>query len=265
MSVHTMILAEPGSTAEGDLDTFFRLVDVAAECGADVFKNQWLSSAERLCRQRNASEYLWSYRKLEFPLEWHEQIARRCEAAGIAYACSTYLRGDASLVAPWATLLKIASFESSDQLFITQHHDLKRPIIVSTGMASEVEIAALATCLRPGDVIMHCVSSYPTPDEEINIGAVHSLLHIWPAVGLSDHTKNSITGALAIAAGATWLERHYRLDDTDPANADYEVASSPALFKEYVRLARLAEQMVGTGMKRAMPCEEPMLKYRVRP
>ncbi len=80
----TLIIAEPGSTHEGDYDTMLRLIKCAADCKVDVFKNQWTSSAERMCARRHAPEYLESYRKLQYPLAWHASLREVCREHGIS-------------------------------------------------------------------------------------------------------------------------------------------------------------------------------------
>jgi sialic acid synthase SpsE len=84
-------------------------------------------------------------------------------------------------------------------------------------------------------------------------------------VGLSDHTADPLTGALAVALGAKWVEAHVRLSDTDPANPDFPAALGPGGAKLYVANVRKAEAMLGRGDKRPDPAEAAMLKYRVAP
>ena len=139
---------------------------------------------------------------------------------------------------------------------------------VATG-AGAIRAAAVESCAdAPGLVLFHCVSAYPAPIEEINLRVVRRLTLGWyddgAIAGLSDHTLHPWTGALAVAVGAGMVEFHVRLNDTDPANADYRVARDPREAAEYVRNIRTAETMLGDGNKRVMPSEEPMLRYRVR-
>lgn len=81
--------------------------------------------------------------------------------------------------------------------------------------------------------------------------------------GLSDHSRHALTGALAVAAGATIVEAHLRLDDTPAENPDYAVAFSPSEFTQYVKNIRDAEVMLGTGRKEIQACEHEMLSFKV--
>ena len=81
--------------------------------------------------------------------------------------------------------------------------------------------------------------------------------------GLSDHTRNPLTGALAVAAGARYIETHFRLNDTDPACPDYAVSRTPDELYAYIRNIRQAEILMGEPVKRIQPSEEANLRYRV--
>ncbi len=248
----TMVIAEPGCTAEGELDRMVDLIHTAAEAGADCYKAQWTSSPERMCERRHAPDYLRFYRWLAFPKEWHEQLASHCLAVGLQYACSIYLPEDAALVAPFVSFLKISSFEAGDvQLRASARNTLKR-VIVSDGMAERPWM------VERNDMLL-CTSAYPAPLDEMQLGAIRDKRYS----GLSDHSRHVLTGAVAVGAGATIIEAHLRLSDCDRQNPDYAVAFSPTAFDEYVQNIRLAEALMGDGVKRVQPCEAPMLKYRV--
>jgi N,N'-diacetyllegionaminate synthase len=125
--------------------------------------------------------------------------------------------------------------------------------------------------VAPGRVYtLACVSAYPAPIDDLHLRRFRPSRdrHV-PTCGLSDHSPAGelLTGALAVAAGAMMLERHLRLDDTDPENPDAPHACSPAQFRGYVELVRLAERALGprdvpsTGT--VMPSETAMARYRV--
>ena len=257
---HTDILAEPGSTAEGQLDTMFAQIELAREIGCDIWKNQWTSDPEAMCVRRHAPEYLGAYRNLAWPVGWHEILARRCETAGLRYVCATYVPADVAVVAPYVWAFKVSSFDALDTDFLDAHRPYQKPVFISTGMMNHEDVVTLG---RMGALydwrLLHCVSAYPCPINQINLAALG--LHY----GLSDHTTHPMTGALAVALGAQAIEFHFRLEDCDPTNADYAVARSPEAAREYVANVRLAEAMLGSGVKRIMPAEAPMLRYAVRP
>jgi N-acetylneuraminate synthase len=168
---------------------------------------------------------------------------------------SVYLPEDVVTVLPWTKRVKIASFEAEAPDMIRVLSGLQGvKVIISLGMDGKEQ-------LWPGvDVAyLHCVSGYPTPNDQINLSRIRS----WPRTGLSDHTKHPITGALAVAAGAGIIEFHMRLWETFPGNADFLVSRNPEEAREYVELIRLAETMLW-GKQGVQPVEEEMLRYRVK-
>ena len=117
------------------------------------------------------------------------------------------------------------------------------------------------------DKILLCTSSYPAPLNTLNLNVLHTHLACAgnPKVfhGLSDHSGDLLTGALAVACGAEIVEVHMRLDETRPENPDYVHSHSPAGLKQYIAAIRKAELMLGDGIKKIEQSEEPMLKHRV--
>ena len=180
--------------------------------------------------------------------------------------CTCYLASDVSIIAPYVRRWKIASFEARDHAFIHAHVAYPKPMIVSSGGMDETEVVELAhwlgTHYSPDSYsILHCLSAYPAPPEEMNLLALDGLTF----EGLSDHSCSPIVAAMAVARGATIIEAHLRLDDCPPGNADYPHSMPPARFAEYVATIRLAEKIMGDGKKRVMPSEEPWTRYSVRP
>ena len=281
----TFVIAEAAGCHDGDLGKALRLVDLARAIRADAVKFQWVSQAVRLCERRHAPEYLDAYRLLQFPHEWFSALVARCSARApsscctdligteepsVEFMCTVFLPEDVPVIAPYVTRFKVSSFEAQDGEFIRAHLPYGKPIIGSLGAADiQTQSGRLGYALtRPGDAILHCVAAYPVPWDEINLLAIREIKNYsWtsaqPLGGLSDHTTHPWTGALAVAAGADIIEFHLRLWDTWEGNADYQVSRNPGEALDYVANIRLAEAMLGDGVKRVQPCEEPMLRYRV--
>lgn len=262
MSVRTFVIAEPGCTAQGDLATMLRQIDMVAECGVDAFKGQWTSSAERMVARRHAPAYLRAYRWLEWPAAWHEQLQARCALRGIEYLCTVYLPEDVTTVAPFVSRFKISSFEAMDAEFVRAHFPFKKPIILSIGLTVNWdEIPEPDEDWFTGMTVLQCTSAYPCPWDQLNL----ALLRRPDVDGLSDHSDPKFTwiGAIAVAAGAKVIETHVRLNDCDPANPDYAVARDHAELRDYIAKIRIAELALGDGVKKIEPAERSMLRHRV--
>ena len=249
----TFVIGEFGSCHDGDLGRAFKLIQVAKEAGCDVAKGQYWSSSFDLAERRNAWDYYPIYAKYRVPHVWLSWLHLACIANGIEFMMTVYLPKDIEDIAPWVQRFKIASFEANAD-FIGEHRKYGKPIIVSTGMTGATSVP----WRYDGVSYLHCVSSYPCPLDQANLGAIRSF------DGYSDHTHNVLTGALAVAAGAKVIEVHFRLDDTEEDNPDYATALSPGQLKDYVHLIRQAEVMIGDGVKKPQPAEQAMMQYRVK-
>lgn len=256
----TLVIGEPGCTAQGDKATMRRLIETAYVCGANVYKATWIRDLPEMMRRRNFVEGTEEYARFAsiygwhvWPLAWHAEFQAYCHELGMEYACTVHTPDAAELVAPFVDYLKISSFEATDGVLIKRANETRVRVIVSTGMMNNLE--ASVWCWKR----LHCVSAYPAPLESMHLQLLTDLCH-----GLSDHSRHLLTGALAVALSAEVIEAHYRLDDCDPTNPDYAVAFSPAEFVQYIKNIRDAEIMLGSGEKKRQPCEEPMLKYRVK-
>ncbi len=231
---HTFVIAEFGSCHDNQWGRMVEGILAAKRAGADAFKAQFWSD----------------------PL-----LKAQCDHAGVEFMVTCYLPEDIPVIAPFVKRFKVASFEARDQEFLKAHEPYDKPIIVSTGMMGGSP--ENYTLVMAGNYLtLHCVSSYPTPLDQANLGAIRG--EKWGAVGYSDHTHYVGTGGLAVAAGASILEVHFRLDDTDRQNPDFCTALDPFELKVYVDFVRRAEILLGDGVKKPQACEAEMSKYRVR-
>jgi len=253
--MRTLVIAEAAACHDGDFGQAECLVRLASLIGANAIKFQWCSDPEQLAERRQAKDYLRAYRVLAFPYRWHASLQDLAECYGLEYLCTVYLAHDIALIAPYVSRFKIASFEALDTEFVNAHRPYGKPILISAGLG--------ATLTYENIDVLHCVSAYPAPAHEMRLRVIRRFPSRY--IGLSDHSRHPWTGALAVAAGASVVEFHMRLEETRPDNADYAVARSPKEAREYVRNIRCAEAMLGDGAQRLSPCEAPMLKYQVHP
>jgi N,N'-diacetyllegionaminate synthase len=252
----TLVIAEPGCTHEGRFEKIIELIETAATCGADVFKNQWMSDPDAVIARRGvpSDPYQRYYGWLAYPLGWHRRFKERCHELGMQYGCSVYLPKDVWPLEPYVDLFKISSFERKDLALSGTARLSGKRVIVSAGMLEETEYY-----MNEPDMLV-CTSAYPAPLGALNL----ELLRMGRFAGLSDHSQYVLTGAVAVGAGADVVEAHMRLDDCDVWNPDYAVAFSPADFQQYIYNIRAAEQMMGTGRRGIHPSELPMVEYRVK-
>ena len=255
------VIAELGSCHDMSLPVAENMIATAHACGADAVKFQYWSSAQRMADRRRAPSYLNIYKKYQIPVGWLPLLWRKAQGEGIEFMCSTYLPEDVPVVAPFVSRMKIASFEANDVEHLSAHvepSNAGKQIIVSMGMGADHTV--VQRVLGYDVTLLHCVSAYPTPTSQLAIGRC-GYYH-----GYSDHAgpSHTWTGALAVAAGATIIERHMRSLVTSRMNPDYGHAMGPHDFTTYVSNVRYATKAVHyPGRYEAQPSEAAMSAFRV--
>ena len=244
-----------------------RQIDAAGAAGCDGVKAQWLSDPARLVQRRSATRYAGAYHRIAYPAHWLDVMAEHARSLGMELGCSCYLPEDADVLASRVSFLKVSAFEAgaTDVLDAVGRTDC--PVLISLGMADHAETMRLVgwrACRMSAGLttrLLHCVSHYTgaMPVEALNLGVIRA----YGLDGWSDHSRDVQMGAAAVLVGAGVVEVHLRLAETDPCNPDYACALDPTDLSDYVEAIRRAEIMLGDGVKRIMPAETYMLRYRV--
>jgi sialic acid synthase SpsE len=265
----TYVIAEAGANHNKDLDIARRLIDVAADAGADAVKFQTYSGAIYSTKtpgfkylepttDMSPSELL---EDIALPREWQGELAAYAAERGIDFF-STPFDHDAvrELAALGVPVLKIASFEIVDPQLIRAAAATGRPLIISTGMAmlGEIEdaIEAAVDGGAPAVGLMQCASVYPAKAELINLRAMATMERAFQLpVGLSDHSLGINVPIAAAALGAAFIEKHYTLERTMPG-PDHAFALEPDELTAMVAGIREAHAALGDGRKAGPSPEE---------
>ncbi|WP_254761512.1 N-acetylneuraminate synthase family protein [Natrinema marinum] len=253
----TYVIAEAGSNHNGDLETAKELIDVAADAGADAVKFQTFRAEDLYVDDRHLvddpQDSTYSLlERLEQPYTWIPELSEHCQLRGIQFMSSPFDERSAAELAEYVPAFKVASFTLSHHPFLEELAQYGKPIIMSTGGHSIDEVREAVTVLRENGVadlvLLHCVSSYPTPLEKINVQAVQSLQDEFETlVGLSDHTTEpAISPAAATALGGTVVEKHFTLDN-QMEGPDHSFALEPDELAEMIQQVRRTERALGTG------------------
>jgi len=257
-----LLIAEAGVNHDGNAGDALRLVDAAADAGADVVKFQMFRAAELVTADATTAAYqraggTTSQRALLERLELSEgdfaRVAEHCRRRGVLFLATPFSPPDVErLVRLAVPALKIASTDLNNLPLLRRAAATGLPLIVSTGAATADEIAAAVARLRGLGVgarliLLHCVSGYPTPLQAANLRAIAALRALSGVpCGFSDHTTSTAIAGWAVAAGACVLEKHFTLDRRRPG-PDHAFSLEPAALAEYVRAARDAETALGRG------------------
>jgi N-acetylneuraminate synthase len=249
-----------------------RLVDAAAQAGADVVKFQTFSAEEVVSPVALKADYqvqttggfesqLEMVKKLELPTDAFSQIERHCRQRGIVFMSTPFDQGSVDLLKDLGVVaFKIGSGELTNLPFLSYVAAKGKPLILSTGMSNLHEVAAaVETVKAAGDpelVLLHCVSNYPAAPSSVNLHVMKTLEDEFSVpVGYSDHTEGITIPLAAVALGACIIEKHFTLDRSLPG-PDHRASLEPGELKTMVHGIREVQSALGDGRK--LPAAEEM-------
>jgi N,N'-diacetyllegionaminate synthase len=265
------VIAEAGVNHNGDVELARKLIDIAAQAGASAVKFQTFA-ANRLATA-NAPKAAYQkvglptgesqramLERLELSPEAHRILMRHCVDRAIMFLSSAFDEEAADLL----DSLEVAAFKVPSgeltNLTLLQHIAAKRrPIIMSTGMASLSEVATAVDTLKAAGnseiVLLHCLSSYPAEPAEVNLRAMQIMEKTCGVpVGFSDHTEGTAIALAAVALGACVIEKHFTIDRKLPG-PDQRASLEPGELNSLVRDIRNIEAALGDGQKILQPSE----------
>ena len=223
------IIAEMSANHNGDVGNAYRIIDMAKACGADAVKMQTYTP-DTITLNSTAPDFqihggLWDgrtlyelYQEAYTPWDWHKPLFDYAHKVGITMFSSPFDFTAVDLLEDLnAPAYKIASFEAIDLPLIKYVASTGKPIIISTGMADEFEIAEAVATAREGGctdlALLHCVSGYPAPAQDYNLRTILDMQQRFGVpIGLSDHTLDNTTAVTSVALGACIIEKHVTLD-----------------------------------------------------
>jgi N,N'-diacetyllegionaminate synthase len=264
------IVAEAGVNHNGRLDTARKLVEAAKLVGADAIKFQVFTAENLVIPNSPTANYQLQQghvnqremlRQLELTRREFTDIYRYCKDMGIEFLATPFSIDDLEfLLELGVSAIKLASPDLVNLPLLEKAIFSNLPVIVSTGACTIEEIDDAVDCFANHGslsrlILLHCISSYPTLLSETNLAVMGDLIQRFSIpVGFSDHTAESITGALAVAAGAMILEKHFTLDRSMPG-PDQTFSMDETQMRQYITAAREAQIAMGTHQRRLLPCE----------
>lgn len=264
-----MVVAELGQNHNGDVSHALRLIETAAQSGADAIKLQ--TRTPRLCIPKEhwaeprttpwgTLSYIDYRERLELPRDAYPGLIRRAVDLGLLWWSSPWDRPSLDfLVSLDPPALKIPSACLTDDELLVAARDTGLPVILSTGMSTAEEIDRAVFLLEPERlVLLHCKSAYPTPPEELNLRAIPTLQERYGLpVGFSDHAVGLWMSLCAVALGAVMIERHLTLDRSS-WGTDQAASVEPHGLAKLIQQIRRFEQARGDGALGLSPSEGPV-------
>lgn len=256
----TLVVAEIGVNHNGSLERAERLLREAAAAGADAAKLQLFDPSE-LCSRLHRSAERTMLESLRLSGAQHARLRDLAAELDLPLFATPFDEPSLTLlVALRIPVIKLGSGEVTHTPLLTAAARTGRPIILSTGGCTFAELDRAVAAVHAASPVplslLHCVSAYPPPDDQLNLRVIPALRERYPgcAVGYSDHTLGCEAALAAVALGARIIEKHLTLDRTD-TGPDHAASADPRDFAELVRSVRRAETMLGTSEKRVQPCE----------
>ncbi len=267
----SFLIAELSANHDRDLDLALNLVDIAADAGWDCVKFQTYNADSLTVPSSHSSmkiDKVWGtdnlydlYNNAGMPMEFHAPLFERARERGLIPFTSVYDPRDMDFVEDLGcAVYKIASFEMTFDDLLIEIAQTGKPIIMSTGMANLGEVDHAMNVLEQHGagpvVLLHCVSSYPAPIEDVNLASMATLRDRFQRhVGFSDHTIGPAVALTAAAMGAVAIEKHFTDDMTRPG-PDHRFSATPDVMKEIAEGVRLGHIARGVDGKETAAAEQ---------
>lgn len=267
------IIAEAGVNHNGSLGLAMKLIDAAAEAGADAVKFQTFRADRIVSKSAGKAEYQIGttdisesqyemLRKLEIDREAHRELIAYCDERGIMFLSTPFDHESIDLLDTLGlSIFKIPSGEITNLPYLRHVGNLGHKIILSTGMSEMDEIEeALGVLVKAGTrkediIVLHATTEYPCPMDEVNLKAMNTIAEVLGVrVGYSDHTVGIEVPVAAVSLGATVIEKHFTLDRTMDG-PDHKASLEPDELKAMIAAIRNIEKALGNGVKEPSRCE----------
>ena len=268
-----LIIAEVSANHCGKKSLFLKSIISAAKNGADLIKIQTYEASDiTINKSFNIKNWnkkkIWNlYSKAHTPYSWHKEAFTLAKKLKIELFSSPFSERAVDFLQTFnVKLFKIASFEITDLKLIKKIAQTKKPVIVSTGMASLNEIKECVKLIKKYHskvVLLHCVSGYPTQESEANLKRILTLKNNFKNIniGLSDHTNNINTSIASIPYNTVFIEKHFILSKK-LNSLDRKFSINPKELKELSRISKIIFSSLGNGNFKIQNNEKESLRFR---
>lgn len=275
------IIAEAGINHNGELSKAYKMIKVAKEAGADAIKFQTFKAEEFIADPKLTYTYksqgkkitesmLKMFKKYELKRDEWFLIKEKCNEAKITFLSTPQNRSDLDLLLEIGIpAIKVGSDDFTNTPLLKSYAQTELPMIVSSGMSDLAEVYQALKTIGSLDgyptVLMVCTSEYPTLPEDVNLLKLKTLSSAFPTVvlGFSDHTQGSLTSSLAVALGASVLEKHFTLNHNLPG-PDHWFSADPRELSQLVQAIRYVEKALGSCVVKPTLKETKMRKIARR-
>ena len=253
----TFVIAEGGLNHNGDVRLAKKIVENAANVGADAIKFQTFDASDLVSSKSKAHNL---FRKLELSDSDFSELNDFAKSNQIIFLSTPFgIKAVNLLIRLKVPAFKVASGDLTNLPLISYIARNKKPIILSTGMGNVKEIneavQAIKSVKNNKIIIMHSVTSYPTPYNEVNLRTLNTLkMKFKFPIGYSDNGNNDLVSLVAVAMGSKVIEKHFTINKK-LRGPDHRISADPKQMKNLIMQIRQIEEMFGTGIKNPQPSE----------
>ena len=261
-----LIIAEIGNNHEGDFNVACEMIEAAAEAGADAVKFQTFKTEHYVSKDN--LERFSRLKSFELSFNEFERLSVKAKELGLLFISTPFDLFSADALSHFVDGIKISSGDNNFYPLIQKISEFNLPTILSLGLLGIDDIQSILSTftnnweidfLKVNLAILHCVCSYPVPDNEANLGALLELQHEFDCtIGYSDHVMGNKAALLSVALGARIVEKHFTLDNSYSDFRDHQLSADFEQMKALVNDIRLAEALIGDHSKQTEKCEVPL-------
>jgi len=255
------IVAEAGINHNGNVKIAKKLIDEAKEAGADAIKFQTFKAIDLAVP---GSAFFKTFKKVELDSTDFKEISDHAKARGIIFFSTPFSENAVNLLTKMhVPCFKISSGDLIHIPLLKYVAKKKKPIVISTGMANLKEVEKAVNTIESENnkkiIIMHSISSYPTPANDVCLKAIHTLKQKFPyPIGFSDNGGGIEIPSLSVALGAKIVEKHFTLNKK-MKGPDQFFSANPKELKLLVKQIKKIEMLIGDGKKEPKPSEHKNL------
>ena len=269
----TIIIAEAGVNHNGDISLAKKLIDIAADAGADLVKFQTFKSSKLVTLSAPKADYqslltgssesqYTMLNKLELTESMHHELIAHSHSKGIGFFSTGFdIESIDMLIRLGQERIKIPSGEITNLPLLRHVGKMNKEVILSTGMSDLGEVEKAIDILESSGTqkkkitVLHCTSAYPAPMIDINLLAMKTIQNkLQVAIGYSDHSEGIEISIAAVALGATIIEKHFTTNRNLPG-PDHKTSLEPSELKSMISAIRNIESALGDGNKKLTPSE----------
>jgi len=274
--VSVFVIAEAGVNHNGSIKLAKQLIDIASDAGADAVKFQTFKAEKLVSKNAKKAEYQQKnmqdednsqfamLKKFELDIQTHKELINYCKTKNIMFLSTPFdLESVDMLDSLGLEIFKIPSGEITNLPYLRKIAQLKKKIVLSTGMATLREIGDGLELLtsngtpKENITVLHANTMYPTPIEDVNLQAMLTIGKTFNvAYGYSDHTLGIEVPTAAVALGASVIEKHFTLDK-NMQGPDHKASLEPEELKAMMQAIRNIEKAMGNGIKKPSKSETP--------